>query len=125
MEKLNNLKPLFSRNEALYISKEVKEKMLIASKGKSYRPGVWVSYGGVKTLENHSRKFHLLIFSRLPQYIYMDDILSRFKCKERESSSSDSETSPQGKRVCSQEPNEMDEILIALDISKDIGAKLQ
>ena len=30
LEKLNNLKPIFSRNEALYISKEVKEKMLIA-----------------------------------------------------------------------------------------------
>ena len=29
----------------------------------------------------------------------MDDILSRFKRKERGSSSSDSETSPQGKRV--------------------------
>ena len=55
----------------------------------------------------------------------MDDILSRFKRKERGSSSSDSETSPQGKRVCSQEPNETDEILVALDMSKDIGAKLQ
>ena len=29
MEKLNNLKPLFSCNEELYISKEVKEKMLL------------------------------------------------------------------------------------------------
>ena len=28
LEKLNNLKPLFNRNEELYISKEVKEKML-------------------------------------------------------------------------------------------------
>ena len=55
----------------------------------------------------------------------MDDILSRFKRKERGSSSSDSETSPQGKRVCSQEPNETDEILVALDMSEDIGAKLQ
>ena len=55
----------------------------------------------------------------------MDDILSRFKRKERGSSSSDSETSPQEKRVCSQEPNETDEILVALDMSKDIGAKLQ
>ena len=55
----------------------------------------------------------------------MDDILSRFKRKERGSSSSDSETSPQGKRVCSQEPNETDEILVALDMSKHIGAKLQ
>ena len=27
--------------------------------------------------------------------------------------------------VCSQEPNETDEILVALDMSKDIGAKLQ
>ena len=52
----------------------------------------------------------------------MDDILSRFKRKERGSSSSDSETSPQGKRVCSEEP---DEILVALDMSKDIGVKLQ
>ena len=55
----------------------------------------------------------------------MDVILSRFKHKERGSSSSDSVTSPQGKRVCSQEPNKMDEILVALDMSKDIGAKLQ
>ena len=55
----------------------------------------------------------------------MDDILSRFKRKERGRSSSDSETSPQGKRVCSQEPNETDEILVVLDMSKDIGAKLQ
>ena len=55
----------------------------------------------------------------------MDDILSPFKHKERGSSSSDSETSPQGKRVCSQEPNETDKILVALDMSKDIGAKLQ
>ena len=29
LEKLNNLKPLFSCNEELYISKEVKEKMLL------------------------------------------------------------------------------------------------
>ena len=87
--------------------------------------GVWVGYGGVKTLENRSRKFNLLIFSRLPRYVYMDDILGRFKRKERGSSSSDSETSPQGKRVCSQEPNETDEILFALDMSKDIGVKLQ
>ena len=84
-----------------------------------------MGYGGVKTLENRSRKFNLLIFSRLPRYVYMDEILSRFKRKERGSSSSDSETSPQGKRVCSQEPNETDEILFALDMSKDIGAKLQ
>ena len=76
-------------------------------------------------MENRSRKFNFLIFSRLPRYVYMDDILSRFKRKERGSSSSDSETSPQGKRVCSQEPNETDEILVALDMSKDIGAKLQ
>ena len=55
----------------------------------------------------------------------MDDILSRFKRKERGSSSSDSKTSLQGKRVCSQEPNETDEILVALDMSKDIGVKLQ
>ena len=55
----------------------------------------------------------------------MDDILSRFKHKERGSSSSDGVTSLQGKRVCSQEPNKMDEILVALDMSKDIGAKLQ
>ena len=48
-----------------------------------------------------------------------------FLRKERGSSSSDSETSPQGKRVCSQEPNETDEILVALDMSKDIGTKLQ
>ena len=66
-------------------------------------PGVWVGYGGVKTLENRSCKFNLFIFSRLPRYVYMDDILSRFKRKERGSSSSDSETSLQGKRVCSQE----------------------
>ena len=52
----------------------------------------------------------------------MDHILSRFKRKERGSSSSDSETSPEGKRVCSEEP---DEILVALDMSKDIGVKLQ
>ena len=32
--KLNDLKPLFSRNEELYVSKEVKENAL-ASKGKS------------------------------------------------------------------------------------------
>ena len=62
------------------------------------------------------------ILYRLPRYVYMDDILSRFKRKERGSSSSDSETSPQGKRVCSEEP---DEILVALDMSKDIGVKLQ
>ena len=30
--KLNNLKPLLSRNEELYISKEVKEKMLLHQK---------------------------------------------------------------------------------------------
>ena len=88
-------------------------------------PGVWVGYGGVKTLENRSCKFNLLIFSRLPRYVYMDDILSRFKRKERGSSSSDSETSLQGKRVCSQEPNKTDEILVALATQKDIAAKLQ
>ena len=35
LEKLNNLKPLFSRNEELNISKEAKENAL-ASEGKSY-----------------------------------------------------------------------------------------
>ena len=84
--------------------------------------GVWVGYGGVKTLENRSRKFNLLIFSRLPRYVYMDDILSRFKRKERGSSSSDSETSLQGKRVCSQEPNETDEILVALDMGRFVAS---
>ena len=29
LEKLSNLKPLFSHNEELYISKQVKEKMLL------------------------------------------------------------------------------------------------
>ena len=72
-------------------------------------------------MENRSRKFNLLIFSRLPRYVYMDDILSRFKRKERGSSSSDRKE----KEVRSQEPNETDEILVALDMSKDIGAKLQ
>ena len=76
-------------------------------------------------MENRSRKFNLLIFSRLPRYVYMDDILSRFKRKERGSSSSDSETSPQGKRVCSQEPNQSDEIIVASDMLKNIAAKLQ
>ena len=37
LEKLNNLKPLFSRNEELNISKEVKENAF-ASEGKSSRP---------------------------------------------------------------------------------------
>ena len=90
--------------------------------GQTCMSGVWVGYGGVKTLENSSRKFNLLIFSRLPRYVYMDDILSRFKRKERGSSSSDSETSPQGKRVCSQEPNETDEILVALDMGRFVAS---
>jgi len=38
LEKLSNLKPLFSSNEELYISKEVKEKNAFASEGKSCRP---------------------------------------------------------------------------------------
>ena len=46
--------------------------------GQTCMSGVWVGYGGVKTLENRSRKFDLLIFSRLPQYVYMADILSKF-----------------------------------------------
>ena len=37
MEKVNNLKPLFSHNEELYISKEVKENVF-ASEGDSCRP---------------------------------------------------------------------------------------
>ena len=37
LEKLNNLKPLFSRNEELNISKEMKENAF-ASEGKSSRP---------------------------------------------------------------------------------------
>ena len=90
--------------------------------GQTCMSGVWVGYGGVRTLENRSRKFNLLIFSRLPRYVYMDDILSRFKRKERGSSSSDSETSPQGKRVCSQEPNETDEILVALDMGRFVAS---
>ena len=90
--------------------------------GQTCMSGVWVGYGGVKTLENRYRKFNLLIFSRLPRYVYMDDILSRFKRKERGSSSSDSETSPQGKRVCSQEPNETDEILVALDMGRFVAS---
>ena len=90
--------------------------------GQTCMSGVWVGYGGVKTLENRSRKFDLLIFSRLPWYVYMTDILSKFKRKERGSSSSDSETSPQGKRVCSQEPNETDEILVALDMGRFVAS---
>ena len=38
MEKLNNLKPLISRNEELYISKEAKKENALASERKSYRP---------------------------------------------------------------------------------------
>ena len=37
MEKLNNLKPLISRNEELYISKEAKKENALASVGKSWR----------------------------------------------------------------------------------------
>ena len=90
--------------------------------GQTCMSGVWVGYGGVKTLENRSRKFDLLIFSRLPRYVYMADILTKFKRKERGSSSSDSETSPQGKRVCSQEPNETDEILVTLDMGRFVAS---
>ena len=35
---LNNLKPLISRNEELYISKEANKENALASEGKSYRP---------------------------------------------------------------------------------------
>ena len=38
LEKLNNLKPLISRNEELYISKEAKKENALASVGKSCRP---------------------------------------------------------------------------------------
>ena len=38
MEKLNNLKPLISRNEELYISKEAKKENALASVGKLCRP---------------------------------------------------------------------------------------
>ena len=38
LEKLNNLKPLISRNEELYISKEAKKENALASEGKSCRP---------------------------------------------------------------------------------------
>ena len=38
MEKLNNLKPLISRNEELCISKEAKKENALASEGKSCRP---------------------------------------------------------------------------------------
>ena len=38
MEKLNNLKPLISCNEELYISKEAKKENALASEGKSCRP---------------------------------------------------------------------------------------
>ena len=38
MEKLNNLKPLISRNEERYISKEAKKENTLASEGKSCRP---------------------------------------------------------------------------------------
>ena len=38
LEKLNNLKPLISRNEELYVSKEAKKENAYASVGKSCRP---------------------------------------------------------------------------------------
>ena len=38
MEKLNNLKPLISRNEERYISREAKKENTLASEGKSCRP---------------------------------------------------------------------------------------
>ena len=38
MEKLNNLTPLNSSNEELYISKEVNKENALASEGKSCRP---------------------------------------------------------------------------------------
>ena len=38
MEKLNNLKPIISRNEELYISKEAKKENALTSEGKSRRP---------------------------------------------------------------------------------------
>ena len=38
MEKWNNLKPLISLNEELYISKEAKKENALTSVGKSYRP---------------------------------------------------------------------------------------
>ena len=55
----------------------------------------------------------------------MADLFSRFKRKERGSSGSDSETSPQGKRICEEDSNDTDEVLVALDMSKDIAVKLQ
>ena len=38
LEKLNNLKPLISCNEELYITKEEKKENALASEGKSCRP---------------------------------------------------------------------------------------
>ena len=38
LEKLNNLKPLISHNEELYISKEAKKENALASVGKSCGP---------------------------------------------------------------------------------------
>ena len=87
------------RFSSLFATGEVSRRGTSATKRQKFHTGVWVGYGGVKTLENRSRKFNLLLFSRLPWYVYMDDILSRFKGKEWGSSSSDSETSPQGKKV--------------------------
>lgn len=55
----------------------------------------------------------------------MADILCKFNRKERGSSSTNDETSMQVKRFCGQERNELtDEILLALDISKDNGEVL-
>ena len=38
MEKLNKLKPSISRNEELYIAKEVKTENALASESKSFQP---------------------------------------------------------------------------------------
>ena len=64
MEKLNNLKPLISRNEELYISKEAKKENALASVGKSWRPdrGTQREYSS-KPL-NHGIVESILVFKR-------------------------------------------------------------
>ena len=51
--------------------------------------------------------------------------ISRFKRKERRSSSSDGKSFPQGKRIFEEDPNDTDKVLMTLDMSKDVAAKLQ
>ena len=83
MEKLNNLKPLISRNEELYISKDAKKENAFASEEKSCRPEK------INTVRVTTSQYEMYFLNKRPKFTFAQSkrFLPKHNLPDKENSS--------------------------------------